>query len=267
MKKLYIKAVLGVCILFGIGYPVEAHTLWINFTEYMPLLNEGKSKTTMYMGWGHHFPVDSYVNIADFDQIVILKPDGSPEETFLETSGIGAKRMVLKQSGIYNISVIRRAAYNTAYLDEGEVKTVKKSRVGVKNVISSTYSQQFAKSIVYTGGENTDGLSHIWGHKLEIIPLSNPYHLDNTGGIMQVKILFEGKPVPFQKVFASYAGYDTGDMAACSSSTDRHGIARIRISHWGPWVIKTKVERWPVGTMKNKVNQENYFASLTFSVP
>ena len=84
---------------------------------------------------------------------------------------------------------------------------------------------------------------------------------------MLVKVLFNGKPVQHKKVFAMYEGYSTDDAASCTVSTDEKGIARLRIDHWGVWVVKTRLELPPTDAMKDKVNQENYFASLTFSVP
>ena len=62
-------------------------------------------------------------------------------------------------------------------------------------------------------------------------------------------------------------GYSNDDAASCTVSTDEKGIAKLRIDHWGVWVVKTKLELPASDAMKEKVNQENYFASLTFSVP
>ena len=40
----------------------SAHTLWINCTDYRPdFSSRSGAKTKIYMGWGHHFPVDSFV--------------------------------------------------------------------------------------------------------------------------------------------------------------------------------------------------------------
>ena len=144
----------------------------------------------------------------------------------------------------------------------------KGTKEGRKDVVSSTYSQQFAKSLVLSGTGNADNLSHAFGHKLEIIPLTNPYAItNNRGGEMLLKVLFNGKPVQHKKVYAMYEGYSNDDAASCTVSTDEKGIAKLRIDHWGVWVVKTKLELPASDAMKEKVNQENYFASLTFSVP
>ena len=220
------------------------------------------------MGWGPHFPVDSFVKAEDFTNITVLSPSAKTENVTLETTGFAAKQLSLKEEGLYVIAVTRRDAYNTSYRENGKVVLAKGTKEGRKDVVSSTYSQQFAKSLVLSGTGNADNLSHAFGHKLEIIPLTNPYAItNNRGGEMLLKVLFNGKPVQHKKVYAMYEGYSNDDAASCTVSTDEKGIAKLRIDHWGVWVVKTKLELPASDAMREKVNQENYFASLTFSVP
>lgn len=41
----------------------------VNFTDYMPSAGgSGQMKTKLYIGWGHHFPVDSFVKAEDFEK-------------------------------------------------------------------------------------------------------------------------------------------------------------------------------------------------------
>ena len=247
----------------------SAHTLWVNCTDYMPDFSaRSGAKTKIYIGWGHHFPVDSFVKAEDFTDITVLAPSKKGEKVTLETTGFAAKQLSLKEEGLYVVGIIRKDAYNTSYKENGKVVFSKGTKEGHSNIISSTYSQQFAKSLILSGSGNADNISHVFGHKLEIVPITNPYAIiNNRGGEMLVKVLFDGKPVQHKKVYAMYEGYSSDDAASCAVSTDDKGIARLRIDHWGPWVVKTRLELTPSGEMKDKVNQENYFASLTFYVP
>ena len=248
----------------------SAHTLWVNCTDYTPDFSERVgAKTKIYMGWGHHFPVDSFVKAEDFTDITVLSPSAKQEKVTLETTGFAAKQLSLKEEGLYVVGVTRRDAYNTSYRDgNGKVVLVKGTKEGFNNIISSTYSQQFAKTLILSGDGKADNLSHVFGHKLEIVPLTNPYGItNNRGGEMLVKVLFNGKPVQHKKVYAMYEGYSTDDAASCMVSTDERGIVKLRIDRWGVWVVKTKLELPASADMKGKVNQENYFASLTFCVP
>ena len=55
----------------------DAHTLWVNFTDYMPSAGgSGQMKTKLYIGWGASFPVDSFVKAEDFEKIVLRDPTG-----------------------------------------------------------------------------------------------------------------------------------------------------------------------------------------------
>lgn len=263
-----IVTTLATALLCGFATVASAHSLWVNCTDYTPDFNEKfGAKTKIYMGWGHHFPVDSYVKANDFTDITLLAPSKKTEKLTLETTGFGAKQVELKEQGLHIVAVTRKDAYNTSYLENGKMKAIKGTKEGLSNVISSTYSQQFAKSLINVGEGAAKNLSHEFGQKLEIIPLTNPYEItNNRGGTMKVKVLFNGKPVQHKKVFAMYEGYSNDDGASCTVSTDAKGIAELRIDHWGTWVVKTRLELPATKEMANKVNQENYFASLTFNV-
>ena len=106
------------------------------------------------------------------------------------------------------------------------------------------------------------------GQTLEIVPLANPYKLaNNTGGDLPVQVLFEGEPVPHIKLYAKYEGFSQTDESSCAAMTDGNGVAHLRITHWGPWVVKTGMTMEPRGNLAGRVMTENYYASLTFLVP
>lgn len=157
---------------------------------------------------------------------------------------------------------------NTSYKKNGKTITVKEDKTGKENIISSVYSQQFAKSIICAGGNFRDDIGHEFGQKLEIIPITNPYGIiNNCGGLMKVKVLFEGKPIPFLKVWGMYEGYSSGDAASVMVSTNRDGEAEFRINHWGTWLLRTRYDRPAAGELADRVNNEHYFSSITFFVP
>lgn len=267
IKKLPAAAALAVCAAFAAC--VSAHTLWINCTDYQPPFStQTGAKTKIYMGWGHHFPVDSYVKNTDFEKITLITPSQKQQELSLTSGGFASAELKLQEEGLHLVAVTRRSAYNTTYLENGRPVHIKGTKEGRENVVSSTYSQQFAKTLLQAGQGSSQNLTRSCGHKLELIPLTDPYKLaNNSGGIMEVRVLFEGRPLSFARVNAMYEGYANNDSYSCSASTDRRGIAKLRIDHWGTWVVKTKLERPAGEACKDKVNQENYFASLTFSVP
>ena len=251
------------------SYTADAHSLWLNFTDYMPAASDsGQIKTKLYIGWGHRFPVDSFVKSEDFESIILRDPMGRDKDVILETTGFAAADLTLDKPGIYTVAITRKAALNTSYKKNGKTITVKEDKTGKENIISSVYSQQFAKSIICAGGNFRDDIGHEFGQKLEIIPITNPYGIiNNCGGLMKVKVLFEGKPIPFLKVWGMYEGYSSGDAASVMVSTNRDGEAEFRINHWGTWLLRTRYDRPAAGELADRVNDEHYFSSITFFVP
>ena len=254
-------------------YPgaADAHALWINMTDYHPAFDAAKAlaKTKLYMGWGHHFPVDGYVSEEDFNRIWLTTPDGEEKTIKLETTGFAASELKLTEEGIYLIGVTRHASYNTKYRDEeGKTQSVKKDMTGLSDVLSSTYSQQFAKTLFCVGDQMAGAFDRPLGQTLEIVPLVNPYQLgNNTGGDLPVRVLFEGEPAAHVKLSAKYEGFSQTDESSCATMTDRNGVAHIRITHWGPWVIKAGLTMEPRGDLAGRVMTESYYASLTFLIP
>lgn len=261
-------------VSFGaLFYPgaADAHALWINMTDYHPAFDAEKAlaKTKLYMGWGHHFPVDGYVSEDEFNRIWLRTPDGEEKTVKLETTGFAASELKLTEEGLYLIGVTRHASYNTKYRDEeGQIHLVKQDMTGLSNVFSSTYSQQFAKTLFCVGNERTGSFDRPLGHTLEIVPLVNPYTLaNNTGGDLPVRVLFAGEPAPHVKLYAKYEGFSQTDESACVAMTDKNGVAHLRITHWGPWIVKTGMTMEPRGNLAGRVMAESYYASLTFLVP
>lgn len=277
-KHLFFRAVgrMAAAAVFSIGalfYPgaADAHALWINMTDYHPAFDAEKAlaKTKLYMGWGHHFPVDGYVSEDEFNRIWLRTPDGEEKIVKLETTGFAASELKLTEEGIYLIGVTRHASYNTKYRDEdGQSHLVKQDMTGLANVFSSTYSQQFAKTIFCAGERTVGAFDRPLGQTLEIVPLENPYTLaNNTGGDLPVQVLFEGEPAAHVKLSAKYEGFSQTDESSCATMTDKNGVAHIRITHWGPWIVKTGMTMEPRGNLAGRVMAESYYASLTFLVP
>ncbi|RKY64330.1 MAG: DUF4198 domain-containing protein, partial [Candidatus Latescibacterota bacterium] len=123
-----------------------------------------------------------------------------------------------------------------------------------------------AKAVVNVG-EDSDSYSKPLGHRLEIIPLENPGKLKGCGGhFLPVQVLFEGKPLRYGQVLATYVGFSTGEDFACATSTDGEGKAKIRLVHWGPWMIRVNHQVPPTEELKGKCDRLSYTATLTFEV-
>lgn len=270
LKFLKIKTktlALSCALMCSIASMASAHALWVNATDYTPhYKTDVGAKTTIYAGWGHNYPVDSYVNPKDFNETAIVNPSNVKTDFKFETTGFVAKKMVLKEKGIYAVDFKRHSSFNTKYLKNGKEIKLKKDMKNVKNVISSTYSQQFAKSLIKVGEGPSQNATKALGLRLEMVPLENPYDL-KVGDKLHVKLLYEGEPATYTKIWAQPAGLGKGNDFFYAASTNGEGIAEIRITDFGPWLLKTGVSLPPKGNLVGRVKLVNYFSSLTFMIP
>lgn len=110
-------------------------------------------------------------------------------------------------------------------------------------VLSSTLIDKYAKAIVNASPDDKN-YATATGQDLEIIPLTNPANV-KVGEYFDVKILHQGQPVSVP-VWATYDGFSSyGSTYAYYTEADAEGIAHIKITHPGLWVIRTVKEKDP----------------------
>ena len=109
-----------------------------------------------------------------------------------------------------------------------------------KDAISAGSYEKFAKLLLPVDG-NTNGFNRICGHKLEIVPVSNPLTA-KIGDELRFKVLLEGKPAAFETIEATYDGFtDTPNAWAYSAAPVKHGEAVVKISASGLWIVRVGV--------------------------
>ncbi|SIN96944.1 DUF4198 domain-containing protein [Halodesulfovibrio marinisediminis] len=109
----------------------------------------------------------------------------------------------------------------------------------LQGVILTRKYEKFAKSILPVDG-NTAKFDRTVGHLLEIVPVDNPLTAC-VGDDIRVKVLFDGKPVAPENVFATYKGFtDTENTYAYTTEPYGDGIAKIHISNSGLWMVRVQ---------------------------
>jgi len=264
MKKLIVFLVfLGE--LFLLSKPVFPHLFWINASEYSPTFCEGSAETKIYFGWGHHYPIDDFLDMSDLDEFFLISPRWRKQKLKPQFKGFLMTVLDLKEKGGYIISATRKPGFYTMYVKNGKIHHKFGPKTGLKKVILSSYSAQYAKALIVAGNWENQSFSNPVGHKLELIPLENPYEL-KVGDFLPIKVLFKGGPARFARIYAVYSGFSSGDDFAYATSTNSEGVAEIRILHWSQWLIKAVVKEAPPESMKNKCDSLNYTATLTFEI-
>lgn len=264
--------VLGLCLCF-FG-EAGAHTMWINSSDYSPeVYPKFGARTKVFFGYGHKYPVDDFLPQDSLAEFNLIAPDGGKlgwpiKKLAPNSGGFLATQVNLRSKGGYIVSAALKPGFYTMHMDKGKIHHKLGPKTGLKGVILSLYYEQYAKSLINAGETKDEAFSKPVGHTLELVPLKNPYLLKGCGGhFLPVQVLFKGKPAKFCKVYATYNGFSTKDDFACAVSADGEGIARIRLTHWGPWLIKADMRRPAPEDLKDKCNQLHYTATLTFEVP
>lgn len=131
-----------------------------------------------------------------------------------------------------------------------------------KDAISAGSYEKFAKLLLPVDG-NTSGFDKVLGHKLELVPVSNPLTA-KPGDELHFKVLLNGKPTAFETIEATYDGFtDTPSAWAYSAAPVKHGEGAVKITAPGLWIVRAAVN------LPNKTaeyDEEILRASLIFPV-
>lgn len=119
------------------------------------------------------------------------------------------------------------------------------------------------KAIVQVGDARTESYQTALGYPAELVPLNNPYAL-RAGGVLRVRALVEGDPVPNQLVIAGGRTTSGGRIAQQSVRTDSTGVARVRLRSRGAWYVKFIHMEPAVGD--TTIDYESKWATLTLGV-
>lgn len=259
-KKLFIIT-LALSIFLCTFSSIHAHTMWVNVSNYSPKIQEG---SIVYFGWGHHYPVDGFLSGEKLQDFCLISPIGKKEKLNPSPAGFLATKINFSSGGTYIVTASLKPGFYTMYIEKGKIHHRSVPKTGLKNIILSLYFEQYAKALINTA-ESSKSFSNKVGHKLEIIPLKHPNKL-KIGDWLPIQILFQSKPARYCKVYGTYSGFSTEDDFAYTTNANGEGKAKIRILHYGPWLIKTDIKLPAPVELKDKCNELHYTATLTFEV-
>ena len=114
------------------------------------------------------------------------------------------------------------------------------SKKNLSGVISSGIYEKFSKAYV-DGIQNEEKYKISVGHRLEIIPVENPSKL-TPGEELQVKVIFDGKPIATE-LYATFDGFSTTPSTyAYFSATNAKGEGSVKITSNGTWMVRVQHE-------------------------
>ncbi len=120
---------------------------------------------------------------------------------------------------------------------KGWVEGLPKDGAGL--IFANKY-EKFAKALLPVDGDST-GFDTVVGHQLEIVPVDDPAKA-HAGDLLRVKILYNGQPLSTE-VFATYDGFtDTPNSYAYYTECDDQGIATIKLTSTGLWMVRVQAK-------------------------
>jgi uncharacterized GH25 family protein len=114
---------------------------------------------------------------------------------------------------------------------------------GIK-VLRASLTDKFCKTIINPSASDKN-FAAVAGQELEIVPVTNPADI-KAGQYFQVKVIFKGQPASMP-VFATYDGFvkEFQNTYAYYTESDSEGIANIKITSPGLWIIRASKDNEP----------------------
>lgn len=250
----------------------HAHDFWLSPSVFHN--EKAPAKVPVKFLVGHADQVDSWT--LNWDRIVALR--AYSEGGFSDQLGgivsnnalnQGLAMVSLDQSGTHvigfesyhSISVLEGKKFNS-YVEKEGLNAIAKDRISKRqeNAPGRELYSRKAKTLVQVGDNFSENVTTPIGHTLEIVPLTNPYSL-NEGEVLKVQILFRGQALANALIDLSPLGTASSDEVQAQRS-DEKGIASFPLSRKGSWKLNVI---WGVPNPgNNKAEYETYFSSLTY---
>lgn len=152
-----------------------------------------------------------------------------------------------------------------AYLEEEAHEKIvalrRKNRTLGKDAV-----ERFSRHLKSIGvvGEPDGDVSHLFGQKLEIVPLASPVATPRPA-ILPVRLLFEGRSVTDQRISLVVRRSD-GSITASHTRTDAEGIAQFRLESAGEALLRATYMQ-PCAAGCAGADYESFWSAVSFSIP
>ncbi len=188
----------------------------------------------------------------------LVSPDGTEQAATAASDGYASGD--LKAKGTYLAVVKQQAGFYSKTPDGG----VPKNKKDAPGAVNCRYSEKHAKAVFTVSASGGNGYGKVLGLPMELVPLRDPTTL-KAGAMLEVKVLFDGKPAASTMVYGTYAGFsDVPGTFAYTTSTDKEGVAKIKLLKKGVWLLLTKRDDPYKDT--SVCDKQAYSGALTFQV-
>jgi nickel transport protein len=252
MRSTYPRLAIPLLTIFAVMASAgmsSAHDLWLTFTG-------NASARQVVLNYGH--PGDRPPALADkvLDLTVIAGKDRTSLTKGLSFAIVRGAPVAVSQPFNDNGRQLIAAAYDNGLwfkAPDGEYRNGLPTAAQGAN--SSIWSRKFAKAITGSGAP----FNTVVGHDIEIVPLTDPAAAarDST---LQVRVLFEGKPLPNVKVETSQGRHHA------EAQTNSEGIAATVIRGGGDYTLSVSHRKAP-SSMPALAESDLLGATYSFALP
>jgi len=253
---------LGLAVILVTAAGVSAHDIWITMVQEKP------DVVRVVVNYGH--PGDRPAPIADklFELSISginptwqslltgVKSDVQDGIPVLMTEPVP----IAKDAGV----LVLAARYDNGYWVKTPSGYRNTSKRQVPHTERSISSMKFAKALVQVEGGPSDDFQTVIGHRLELVPLTDPFAL-KPKDTMKVRVYFEGKPL-------ADAGVEIGDGVTPRAEediprykTDASGVAEVLLTQPGLQLLV--VEHTAPAIHPDLCDQDVSIATLSFVLP
>ena len=261
-KRRWLQGCILIISLLIFGPQASAHNLWLGLDHYDQKVG-GTAKVFLYLA--HSLPFADLGRPERMKDFFYLAPSGEKmdfelkkydPESFFNEVGVDLN---MRKEGTY----LAVAAMEPLFVSTTPEGKKRKSKKELPDAISCRHVEFFAKTIFYAGKPGGSAYKTVLEHTLEMIPQKDPCLL-KSGDYLPVKVMFKGKPLASEVVYATYVGFSTREEYPFTARTDADGIVKIRIIHPGIWWVKIPLKK--IREDKSECDVDQYAAILTFEV-
>ena len=274
MNKTWITLLVTICVI-GIVSTAQGHMLWLNASNYSPRIGEN---VTIEIGFGHKYPQTETFKEENVERIFVRDPKG--QELPIEKVSPAKYTFSPKTEGLYEVILKLKQGFVSNTTD-GRKMGNKKTLTSVVSCFQFTMNAKTLIKVGSKGSSQGSGQGSSQGSSqassqgsspsqqsdlpLEIILPENINKL-KVGDELLLKVMYQGKPLSGAKISATdknTALQDPGKWVQ-ESESDEKGIARIKLSSKGPWLIKASHEL-PFAD-KSECDKSTYSITLTLGL-
>ncbi len=263
------KNILNIILLVTFINTASAHDYWISPTNFRPKTGQ---VVPVQLFVGDHFKGEIERGLSEKMTVDFKLDNASGTSDILDPALFGMKpigKPKFDTAGTNILSLQRNWAMIEMegpkfhqYLEHEGLSEIIEQRIaaGEQDQPATERYRRYLKSLVVVGGQDNEVWKKQLGHKLEIIPLSNPSNA-RSGDKIDFRVILDGKPLSNVQL----AALGKGD----SKTTDRHtrtnseGLGSFTIQHSGVWMVRLVHLR---RCSEDEADWESFWSSLTFRV-